>query len=84
MIPIPGLSTLKTWALGALALASLIFWALLNKEKANHAKAKLKGIKAARKVEQDAHEAMAEGLQGEADAINQARNTARDNRNHFE
>lgn len=81
---IPGLSQLKTWGLMALGVLSVVFWALLNRSKAAHATARLKGINAARKVEQDAHEAMAEGLQGEADAINKVINTDSSKRNDFE
>jgi len=63
-------STIKTYAVAALAIAVGILAALWQYSRASHANDKLSGEKAAREVEKKDAKATAEGLQNEAKVIN--------------
>ena len=62
---IPGLSTIKSYAVIGLSLAAALFFGLYNREKANRQKEKIKGIQQARKTEKEANKAMMDGLKNE-------------------
>jgi len=81
---IPGLGTLKTWGMGALALALAITAFLLQSEKLGRTKDKLKGEIQARKTGKAANKAVVEGMNREQTEINKASNPSNSNRDGFE
>lgn len=80
---IPGLSTLKTWAVAALSFLSVVLFAVGRAKDASRAKADRKRTEAARQTEQAATKAMLDGLEREQEAVDEAHNTS-GKRDHFE
>jgi len=65
MISIPGLSTLKTWALGLLAVGSAVLFGLWKASQLGRIKDKVEGIKRARATERRVNNSIVENLQRE-------------------
>jgi hypothetical protein len=72
MIRIPGLATLKTWALAALGAITLVLFAVMKGKDAARAKADQKRAEKARETEQQATDAMVEGLEREQEKADEA------------
>ncbi len=75
---IPGLSTIKSWLLGSLALGTAILFGLWKVSQLGRVKDKVKGINRARDTEKRANKAALEGLQREQDEINNTDTKRRD------
>jgi len=75
---IPGLSTIKTWLLGGLAIGSAVLFGLWKASQLGRVKDKVKGINRARATEKRANKSALEGLQREQDEINNIDTKRRD------
>jgi hypothetical protein len=79
-----GLSTVKTWAVAALAAGAAIFGMLFYREKAARKDDQLDASEAARATEHKAGDALTGGLKREQDEVENARKkSARGPRDHF-